>query len=254
MFTRVKTPAEIQAMRDSGQMLAHVLRFLEEHVEIDLTTKALANMAKTELQSLGGEPAFLGYQGFPDVLCTSVNDEVVHGIPSDDKVLRQGDLLSLDFGVQYKGMITDGAISVIVGKPLKEEHLRLLNETRDSLLEGISTVHDGVRTGDIGAAIQARLKVHHFGIVRDLVGHGVGHHLHEEPNIPNYGRPNTGPKLSQGMTIAIEPMATLGSDRVYVADDGWTVLTWDGSLAAHFEHSVLVGEQGPEVLTLLATS
>lgn len=249
MQTQVKTSKEIAAMRESGHMLASVLQFLVPHVQAGVTTKQLANQAADELKRLGGEAAFLGYQGFPDVICISVNDEVVHGIPSDKKLLQAGDIVGLDFGVIYKGMTTDAAISVIVGKPLKPSHQKLLDITKRSLDAGIAAVHGGVRTGDIGAAVEAVLRPAGYGIVRDLVGHGVGHNVHEDPNIPNYGRPNTGPWLQAGMTIAIEPMATLGTDRVYIAEDEWTVLSYDGSRAAHFEHSVLITDDGAEILT-----
>lgn len=248
MQTRVKTPREISAMRISGKMLATVLRALEPQVVPGVTTKEIADIAARELKGLGGEAAFLGYQGFPDVICISVNDEVVHGIPSD-KVIKQGDIVGLDFGVKYQGMITDGAISVIAGKPLKSSHKRLVEVTRQALDAGVAVVKDGVRTGDIGQAVEEVLKAQHYGIVRDLVGHGVGHELHEDPNIPNYGRANTGPWLQAGMTIAIEPMATLGTDRVYLANDNWTVLTYDGSRSAHFEHTILITRDGAEVLT-----
>lgn len=249
MQTKVKTASEIEAMRESGRMLATVLQFLKPKVEAGITTKQLADLARAELASLGGEPAFLGYNGFPDVICISVNDEVVHGIPSTQRVIMEGDIVGLDFGVTYKGMITDSAISVIAGKPKTQGHIRLLQDTEAALLAGIDAVHDRVRTGDIGEAIENSLRHRKYGIVRDLVGHGVGHHVHEDPNIPNYGRANTGPWLSAGMTIAIEPMVTLGTERVYIAPDGWTVKTADGSWAAHFEHTVLVTEDGARIMT-----
>jgi methionyl aminopeptidase len=251
MVTRVKTASEIAAMQDSGRMLATVLQMLKTSLQPGMTTKQLADLAAAELKKLGGQAAFLGYQGFPDVICISVNDEVVHGIPRADKTIAEGDIVSLDFGVIYKGMITDSAISVIAGRPKQKGHIDLVKRTEEALRIGINTVHDQVRTGDIGTAIENYLKKHRYGIVRDLVGHGVGHQLHEDPNIPNYGRANTGPWLSAGMTIAIEPMVTLGTDRVYVADDGWTVLTADGSWSAHFEHTVLITEDGAEILTQL---
>ena len=251
MQTQVKTATEIRAMRDSGKMLATVLQLLKRHVAPGVSTQALADIAASEVERLGGEPAFLGYQGFPSVLCVSINSEVVHGIPRSERVIKEGDIVSLDFGVKYKGMTTDAALSVIAGKPHKQTHVNLLKYTESSMYEGIAAVHDQVRTGDIGSAVEAVLNKHGYGIVRDLVGHGVGHHLHEDPNIPNYGRPNTGPWLSKGMTIAIEPMATLGTDQVYVADDGWTILTRDNSWAAHFEHTVLITEDGAEILTVI---
>jgi methionyl aminopeptidase len=251
MVTRVKTASEITAMLESGRMLATVLQLLKAQLQPGLSTKHLAEIAAQELQKLGGEAAFLGYQGFPDVICISVNDEVVHGIPKADKIIAEGDIVGLDFGVKYKGMITDAAISLIAGKPKQRGHIELVKNTEIALQVGIDAVHDRVRTGDIGSAIENCLKKHRYGIVRDLVGHGVGHDVHEDPNIPNYGRANTGPWLSKGMTIAIEPMVTLGTDRVYVADDGWTVLTADGSWAAHFEHTVLITDDGAEILTQL---
>jgi methionyl aminopeptidase len=250
MFTRVKTTTELDAMRESGRMLATVLKLLEKQIAPGMTTKDLAEIAAQEVKKLGGEAPFLGYQGYPDVLCVSVNEEVVHGIPSKDKVIHEGDIVSLDFGVRYKGMITDSALSVIAGKPTSEKHVALLKYTEASLMVGIAEVHDGVRTGDIGEAIERELNRHKYGIVRDLVGHGVGHYIHEDPNIPNYGRRDTGPRLIKNMTIAIEPMATLGTDNVYIAEDGWTVLTQDGSWAAHFEHTVAITDNGAEVLTL----
>lgn len=250
MQTKVKTAQEIAAMRESGRMLATVLQTLKAQLQPGMSTKDLAVIAASELKSLGGQPSFLGYQGFTDVICISVNAEVVHGIPKADRIIEAGDIVGMDFGVTYHGMVTDGAISVIAGgTPLKPAHQQLLIETERSMLAGIAVLHDGVRTGDIGAAVEAVLNKGKYGIVRDLVGHGVGHELHEDPNIPNYGRANTGPWLKAGMTIAIEPMATLGTDRVYVADDGWTILTQDGSWSAHFENTVLITEDGAEILT-----
>ncbi|MBC7581308.1 type I methionyl aminopeptidase [Aeromicrobium sp.] len=249
MQTRIKTAAEIEAMRISGRMLATVLQVLKAALQPGMSTKDLANIAARELEALGGKAAFLGYEGFPDVICISVNEEVVHGIPRDDKIIASGDIVGLDFGVNYKGMITDAAISVIAGTPRSQAHTKLLTYTERSLMAGIFEVHDRVRTGDIGHAVEAVLKPQGYGIVRDLVGHGVGHHVHEDPNVPNYGRANTGPWLDAGMTIAIEPMATLGKEKVVVADDGWTILTADNSWSAHFEHTVLITADGAEILT-----
>ncbi|MFI5270797.1 MAG: type I methionyl aminopeptidase [Candidatus Saccharimonadales bacterium] len=249
MITRVKTAQEIRSMRESGRMLATVLEILKNTLEVGMTTKDLADIAKSELNKLGGEAAFLGYQGFPDVICISINDEVVHGIPKSSKIVAEGDIVGLDFGVKYQGMITDAAISVIAGRPKQNGHIRLVKDTEAALYAGIEAVHDKVRTGDIGFAVEDSLKHRQYGIVKDLVGHGVGHDVHEDPNIPNYGRKNTGPWLDANMTIAIEPMVTLGTDKVYIANDGWTVLTADGSYSAHFEHSVLITETGAEILT-----
>ncbi|HZL07726.1 MAG TPA: type I methionyl aminopeptidase [Candidatus Dormibacteraeota bacterium] len=249
MMTRVKTASELAAMRDSGRMLATVLELLKTKLEVDQSTKHLSDIAAEELKKLGGEPAFLGYQGFPDIICVSINEEVVHGIPKADKIIADGDIVSLDFGVKYKSMITDAAISLIAGRPKQRGHIELVKNTETALQTGIAAVHDQVRTGDIGAAIENYLKKYRYGIVRDLVGHGVGHEIHEDPNIPNYGRAGSGPWLSAGMTIAIEPMVTLGTDRVYITDDGWTVITADGSRSAHFEHTILITADGAEILT-----
>lgn len=249
MMTRVKTTSEISSMRQSGQLLAKVLAMLRTQLAAGMNTKQLADLAANELKSLGGEPTFLGYQGFPDVICISLNDEVVHGIPSAKRIIKSGDIVSLDFGVTYRGMVTDSAISLIVDKPRQPRHQEIVDYTAKALEAGINTLHDRVRTGDIGSAVEQLLKAKHFGIVRDLVGHGVGHQLHEDPNIPNYGRAGSGPYLSAGMTIAIEPMTTLGSEQVVIAPDGWTVLTADNSWSAHFEHTVLITEDGAEILT-----
>jgi len=251
MVTRVKTTSEIAAMRDSGKILATVLEKLKPMVVPDVSTKYLADQAEAELKRLGGEAAFLNYQGFPDVICISVNEEVVHGIPSQSKIIKDGDIVGLDFGVTYKGMITDAAISTIAGSAKTKADLMLVEDTKAALDKGISVVRGHVRTGDIGAAIEASLSHRRYGIVKDLVGHGVGHMVHEDPNIPNYGRPDTGPWLEAGMTIAIEPMVTLGTDQVLIAEDGWTVLTADRSRSAHFEHTVLITDNSYEILTRL---
>lgn len=250
MITKVKNKAEILAMRESGRMLATVLNNLQPKVIAGITTKDIAAEAKQILRPLGGTPAFLGYQGFPDVICISLNNEVVHGIPSSKKTVKDGDIVSLDFGVSYRGMITDSALTMTVGKSTSEVQ-KLINFTKRSLEAGIFEVKAGSQVGDISHAIQVVLEKANFGIVSDLVGHGVGHELHEEPNIPNLGTRKTGFELKTGMTIAIEPMATLGGHEVVVGDDGWTIKTKDNTLSAHFEHTVLVTDEGSEVLTSL---
>lgn len=251
MYTKVKTLSEIEAMRESGHMLATVLQSLSMVVDPGKSTKELSDYAAKELKALGGTPAFLGYHGFPEVLCVSVNDEVVHGIPRKNKILKEGDLVGMDFGVSYRGMITDAAVTIIAGKPLDTRHAKLVEVTKESLCAGIKQVKDGIQTEDIGFAVQSVLEKHGYGIVRDLVGHGVGHHVHEEPNVPNYGKKGRGERLQAGMTIAIEPMATLGNHHITLDPDHWTIRTADGSLAAHFEHTVLITENGSEVLTKL---
>lgn len=249
MLTRVKTKSEIEAMRESGKRLGHVLRHLRASVVAGMSTKDVADIAGEELAKIGGKPAFLGMYGFPDVLCISLNDEVVHGIPQRTKIIQEGDIVSMDFGVKYDGMITDAAISVVVGTTNKSARSKLVSVTEESLLAGIETLRDGVRVGTISNAIEKVLNKHHYGIVRDLVGHGVGHELHEEPNIPNYGRAGTGMTLQAGMTIAIEPMATLGGYGVITDYDGWTIRTNDRSDSAHFEHTILITHDGYEILT-----
>lgn len=249
MFTRIKTAKEILAIRESGQMLATILNHLDRQLEPGVTPKDLARLAAKELDKLGGESPILGFMGFPDVICISLNEEVVHGIP-DDRLIADGDIISLDFDVKYNGMITDSTITRVVGKSNAEKQ-RLLKGTEEALMVGIKQVKDGVLVGDISAAVEAVMTRYGFGIVRDLVGHGVGHEVHEEPQIPNYGPAGQGPKLRAGMTIAIEPMSTLGGDAVTMKPDGWTIVTKDGSLSAHFEHTILITETGAEILTKL---
>ena len=251
MWTKVKTDREISDMRQSGRMLATILEYLEKELAVGMSTKDIAILAASELTKLGGKSAFLGYQGFPEVICISLNDEVVHGIPRKDKIIKNGDILSLDFGVVYNGMITDSAKTVVVGTSNNSSVDKFISITESAMYEGINQLKDGVRVGDIGSAIQKVLEKQHYGIVRDLVGHGVGHQLHEDPNIPNYGRSGTGPVLKQGMTIAIEPMATLGGDHVSMDDDHWTIRTKDGSLSAHFEHTILITKEGYDILSLV---
>ena len=252
MFTRIKTPSEITNMRESGRILAAVLQQIEAMARPGVTGKDVSELAKRELRGFGATGSFLGYPGmssaFPDVICISVNDEVVHGIPNK-KEFKDGDIVSFDFGVTYNGMVTDSAFSMCIGGDPSKKQARLLKATEQSMYAGIETLRDGVRTGTIGAAIERVLDAAGVGIVRDFVGHGVGHAVHEDPNIPNYGTAGTGHSLRAGMTIAIEPMATLGREEVAFAADDWTVVTADHSLAAHFEHTVLITRDGYEILT-----
>lgn len=247
MFTKVKTNKEINAIRESGRMLGTVLERIKDFAEPGCTGKDVAQLARQELKALGGKAAFLGYQGFPDVICISANDEIVHGIPNTREFV-EGDIISFDFGVDYQGMITDAAITLPMGA-IPAEVQKLLQTTKASLDAAVGVVKDSVRVGDISAAVQAVLDAGKFGIVRDLVGHGVGHYVHEEPDIANYGKAGTGEKLVAGMTIAIEPMATIGDYKVAIDDDGWTIRTRDGSLSAHFEDTILITESGAEILT-----
>jgi methionyl aminopeptidase len=251
-----KTDAEIQSMRKSGMILGSILETMREESAPGITPKDMSKIAKQELLRLGGEPVFLGFRGhpgapdFPDIICISVNNEVQHAIPSN-KPFVAGDIVNFDFGVRYQGMVTDAGISVCIGgdQYLKPDTRRLLEGTERALHSGIKQVRDGCRVGDISAAIEKILKQYKLGIVRELVGHGVGYQLHEDPEIPNYGRASTGPILRTGMTIAIEPITTLGNPDILETHDGWTLLTADGSLSAQFEHTVLVCSDGCEILT-----
>ena len=245
-----KTDTELQYMRESGRMLATVLQLIRREVVSGMTPKDVSALAAVELKRLGGQPTFKGFEGFPDIICISTNNEVQHCIPNDH-VFADGDIVNFDFGVTYNGMVTDSGISLSIGGLDKADKAgkRLLEGTERALYAGIDVVRDGVRVGDISAAVEAVLRAHELGIVRELVGHGVGHELHEDPEIPNYGRAGTGPVLKAGMTIAIEPITTLGSHRIFQAHDGWTLLTVDGSRSAQFEHTVLVTADGHEILT-----
>jgi methionyl aminopeptidase len=249
MYNKVKTPSEITAIRESGRMLATVLEKIEEVVAPGMTGFEVDELARTELSKMGGVPAFLGYMGFPNSICISLNDAVVHGIPNDAP-FKEGDVIGFDFGVIYDGMITDAARTVIIGNS-SPEITKLVQTTKRSLDDAINSVKNGCSVGDIAQSAQDVLDSAGFGIVRDLVGHGVGHKVHEEPEIPNYGIKGTGPRLKSGMTIAIEPMATNGDWRVVVDPDGWTIRTRDGSLSAHFEDTVLITDSGAEILTRL---
>jgi methionyl aminopeptidase len=249
MYNKVKTEQEILAIRESGRILAVVLDKIEKVLSAGMTGLEIDLLARQELQKMGGIPAFLGYQGFPSTICISVNDAVVHGIPNNIP-FKTGDVIGFDFGVIYDGMITDAARTFIIGET-KPEVQKLVLATQRSLDNAINQVKNGCSIGDIASAAQNILDAGGFGIVRDLVGHGVGHKVHEEPEVPNYGVAGTGPKLKSGMTIAIEPMATLGGWAVVMDPDGWTIRTRDGSLSAHFEDTVLVTDDGAEILTRL---
>jgi len=248
MTTQVKTSEEIAALKESGKMLAEVMAVLKKLLTAGMTTKDLAIIAKKTLKPLGGQPTFLGYQGFPDVICVSLNDEVVHGIPDASRIINEDDVVSMDFGVTYRGMITDSAVTIALDKA-PENAKKMIHATEQALYKGIKVIKDNLPIGDISAVIQQSLETGGYGVVRDLVGHGVGHELHEEPNIPNYGQKGEGFKLKKGMSVAIEPMASLGDYKVYTDKNGWAVRTKDGSLSAHFEHTVLVGEKSAEILT-----
>lgn len=231
-------------------MLATVLDVLERSIKPGISTKELSDISAKEIKALGGQPSFLNHEDFPEAMTVSINDEIVHGMPKKDKKVAEGDVVGLDFGVLYKGLVTDGARTVFVGANPSGDIKRLLEGTRRALEAGIDAVKgDGTRVGDISDAVQKVLDQNKLGIIRDLVGHGVGDKVHEAPNIPNYGVAGTGPILTTGMTICIEPMASLGDWHIDIAKDGWTVIMHDGSLSAHFEHTILVTEKSAEILT-----
>ena len=234
-------------MRAANALVAEVLADLATMVAPGVTTRDLDYAAEKLVRDGGAEPAFKGYRGYPSTLCASVNDQVVHGIPSH-RALLEGDIISLDMGVKLNGFFGDSAITVPVGK-VSEDASTLLRVTQESLEKGIAQVKLGGRVSDIGHAIQQHVEAHGFSVVREFVGHGIGAALHEEPQIANYGEPGRGPRLAEGMTLAIEPMVNIGRPAVKVLADGWTAVTKDGSLSAHFEHTVAVTKTGPLVLT-----
>ncbi len=242
-----KSPAEIERMRAANALVANVLAELEAMVAPGVTTAELDRAAERLVRAGGAEPAFKGYRGYPGTLCASVNEQVVHGIPSA-RALVEGDIISLDMGVKLNGFYGDSAVTVAVGR-VSADAEKLLRVTRESLEQGIAQVRLGGRISDIGHAIQQHVEAHGLSVVREFVGHGIGAALHEEPQIANYGEPGRGPRLAEGMTLAIEPMVNIGRPAVKVLADGWTAVTKDGSLSAHFEHTVAVTKAGPLVLT-----
>ena len=242
-----KSPAEIEKMREAGALVVDVLNELAVMVAPGVSTLDLDVEAERLVRAAGAEPAFKGYRGYPCTLCASVNDQVIHGIPNT-RPLAEGDIVSLDMGVKKQGYFGDSAITVAVGRVSDEAQL-LLRVTQESLEKGIEQVRLGGRVSDIGHAIQKHVEAHGFSVVREFVGHGIGAALHEEPQIANYGDPGRGPRLAEGMTLAIEPMVNVGRPGVKMLSDGWTAVTRDGSLSAHFEHTVAVTKDGPLVLT-----
>lgn len=249
MFTRVKTDQELDFLRESCRIDATILKTIFAQLEPGITGIDLDEMARREIKGYGVKSAYLGFEGYPATICVSINDIVAHGIPSQERI-KNGDVVSLDLGVKYHGMVSDMCATVVVGNSSPEKD-RLLAGTREALQAGMNVLKDGVRVGDIGQATQEVMQRYGFGIVRDLVGHGVGHEVHEEPSIPHYGHAGTGETLKAGMTICIEPMATLGLGGIAIDDDGWTARTVDGSICAQFEHTILITEDGHEVLTAL---
>jgi methionyl aminopeptidase len=248
-MTVIKSPEEVAIMRKAGKVVATTLRKLAEEVKPGVTTGHLDSVAVSELKKYGAKASFKGYRGFPASLCVSVNDEIVHGIPGE-RQLSEGDIVSLDFGAIVNGFHGDGAITVGVGK-ISPEAQELVSVTETALMVGIKEARNGARLGDISSAIQSFVEAKGFSVVREYSGHGVGRELHEDPLVPNFGPAGEGPVLRKGMTLAIEPMVNIGDWRTRVAGNKWTVLTADGSLAAHFEHTIAISEDEAEILTQL---
>jgi methionyl aminopeptidase len=246
----IKSKTEIEKMRIAGRLTGEVLNMLEEHIKPGITTGQLDKLAYDYITSHGAKPSFLHYEGYPASLCTSINDEVVHSIPSKKNVLREGDIISIDVGAYIGGYHGDAARTFPVGA-VSEEARHLIDVTRESFFRGIEHAKHGAKLGDISAAIQEYVESNGFSVVRDLVGHGIGKNMHEDPSVPNYGHAGRGVKLAAGMTLAIEPMVNMGTYKVYVQDDDWTVVSADGSLSAHYENTVLITHDECEILTLV---
>ena len=244
----LKNPAQIAKMRSAGHLLYDILQSIREVIKAGESTAAIDAYAEEKIRRAGAVPSFLNYQGYPKSICASIDDEVVHGIPSDEVVLMEGSILSIDCGLILDGWQADSAFTMAIGEvtPQKAELIRV---TEECFFKGAAMAIDGNRIGDIGSAVQKLAESHRFGVVRELTGHGIGRNMHEDPSVPNYGLPGHGARLKNGMVIAIEPMITLGSYRVMEMEDGWTIKTIDGSACAHYEHTVAVTPQGPELLT-----
>lgn len=254
MSVILKTKEEVEILREGGRRLAEILAKVADSVSSGMSTKELDDLAMMLIEEYGDKPAFLNYtpEGvsypYPTALCVSINDEIVHGIPNDEVIIQEGDIVTVDLGLIHEGLYTDHAITVSVGG-VKKEYSDLIYATKESLYRGIEAAKPGNYTGDIGYAIESYAKEKGYKVVRGLSGHGVGKKVHEDPYIPNYGRPGTGVLLEVGMVIAIEPMLAIGSEEIAVLDDEYTYVTYDGSMSAHFEHTVYIGEDGPEILT-----
>ncbi len=244
----IKSDSEIELMREAGKILRDTLNMLKEHVKVGVTTKELDKLAHDYIISRGAKPSFLGYGGFPGSICASVNEQVVHGIPSNRKLVS-GDIIGIDCGVIYKGWQSDAARTFAVGE-ISEKHKKLIQVTEQSFFEAMKVIREGARLGDIGAAVQNLAESNGFSVVRDLVGHGIGKDMHEDPQVPNYGKAGKGLRLKRNMTLAIEPMINEGTYEVSALDDGWTVVTDDDGYSAHYENTVLVTEDGYEILSL----
>ena len=245
----IRTQKEIEKIAAASKLTADTLSMLAKEVKAGISTLDLDKMAEEFIRANGGIPACKGYEGYPATLCTSVNEVVVHGIPSAKRILRKGDIISIDLVVEVDGYKGDSCITVPVGRTSKK-NMKLIEVTENALFAGIKQAVVGNHVGDIGHAIESFVKPYGYGVLREYVGHGIGTEMHEEPEIPNYGTPGHGPRLEEGMCICIEPMITMGSEKVYTLKDGWSVLTKDGLPSAHMEHTLVITEEGPEILTL----
>ncbi|MBR2906654.1 MAG: type I methionyl aminopeptidase [Clostridia bacterium] len=247
---QIKNSAQIKAMQEAGRITGEALLAARERVKEGVSTKELDDVIRHYIERAGAKPSFLGYGGFPASACISINDEVIHGIPSKKRYLEEGDLVKIDVGAFYKGFHGDSARTIPVGK-VSEEAMRLIEVTRNSFFEGVRMLTAGNRIGDVGSAIETCVLKAGFSVVRKYIGHGVGHALHESPDVPNYGTPGRGVRICNGMTLAIEPMVNIGAPEVYELSDGWTVKTTDHSLSAHYENTVAVTSEGVLIMTLV---
>lgn len=247
-MVRVRTPREIELIAESCQIVADTLDMLTSHVKVGVDLLDLDGLAEDYIRSKGARPAFKGYMGFPATLCISIDDEVVHGIPAK-RTLENGQIVGIDCGAEKKGYYGDSARTFAVGE-IDVDKRKLMDVTKESLMKGIAEAKPGNHVSDIGHAIQKYVEAEGYSVVRELVGHGIGTALHEDPQVPNYGMPKQGPQLQEGMCLAIEPMINLGDKEIFTADDGWTIKTRDGQSSAHFEHTIAILKDGPKVLTM----
>ena len=245
---QLKNSAQISAMKEAGRITGEALLLAREHVREGISTKELDTLIREYIERCGAKPSFLGYGGFPASACISINDEVIHGIPSKKRILQEGDIVKIDVGAFYGGFHGDSARTIPVGK-VSDEAMKLIEVTRNSFFAGVEMLKAGNRIGDVGSAIQSCVEKEGFSVVRRYIGHGVGRALHEQPDVPNYGTPGRGVRLCNGMTLAIEPMVNIGTSEVKDMPDGWTVKTADGSLSAHYENSIAITPEGVIVLT-----
>ena len=247
---QLKNSAQISTMMEAGRITGEALLLAREHVREGVSTKELDTIIRTHIEKSGAKPSFLGYNGFPASACISVNDEVIHGIPSKNRILREGDIVKIDVGAFYKGFHGDSARTIAVGN-VSDEAKRLIEVTRQSFFDGVAAVKTGNRIGDVGNAIQSRVENAGFSVVKKYIGHGIGKALHEAPDVPNFGTAGRGVRLCAGMALAIEPMVNVGTSEVYELPDGWTVKTCDGSLSAHYENTIALTSEGVIITTLI---